>query len=153
MSIFNGDLSGIPHNSVFDLVGAPLQMLGVDPSDIPFVGGLFTSPEGEAAERAYKNMQRTYQQYRPMAAQGRMNALGNQLDLFGPVNDQLGAMYGKQFDLGVLRRNPMPAGMVPGLQTGYGPPPSAAPQQMTPDMLASAFPETSSIGRKFGFGR
>lgn len=80
----------------------------------PMATAIFGSPQEEALQKQIKAMQDAYTAYRPQVAQSRMNALGNQLSVYGPVNDMLGKMYGQgaQVDTSKLMQNPM-ANMFP----------------------------------------
>lgn len=78
----------------------------------------------EQLQQRFKEMEQKYAQYRPEAAQSRMNALNQQLGAFGPINDLLERMYGpgNKFDLAALGQNPMTPGMMNAatLPEGFG---------------------------------
>jgi hypothetical protein len=90
----------------------PGNALGIDMSGLPVVGGMFPNKHAEALEAQFRKMMETYQQLREPMQQAQMNALGQQLSVFGPVNDQIGRMYGQgsMFDTAPLLQNPIPAG-------------------------------------------
>lgn len=116
--------------------------LGMNPSQLPVVGnigkslGLWDDPNEQAYRQALQQAAQQVQQYRPMEAQARMNALGNQLSLMGPMNAALGQAYGPgfQFDTNRLLQNPMPQGMSQIGTPGYKPqnPVYSAPQAPSP---------------------
>lgn len=93
---------------------------------LPVVGGPLKAalgdPDQERMQRVMAQIAEQYRQYRPQMAQARMTGLGNQLSLFGPVNNLLSQMYGplaqtpgapgspgQMFDLSKLMNNPMNA--------------------------------------------
>lgn len=65
------------------------------------------------------------QAYRPEMAQARMNALGNQLSAYQPMNNVLGAMYGKQNQIDTTQ---------------------AMKNQMSPQMMQTGAPNLSDLG-------
>jgi hypothetical protein len=140
-----GSQRTLSNQGVTALGGGPgAQLAGVDPD-------------------AYKMLQMHLgalgaQEYRPEMAQGRINALGNELSAYRPMNNVLGSMYGaqgqidttqgmrnplsdramqigapNQQDIGLSPMRPPPASPYstgPGLTTGVGAPGQYAPHQM-----------------------
>lgn len=100
-------------------------MLGINGAQLPVVGnvgkslGLWGDPAEENYQRIMSQVMQMVQQYRPMEAEARMNALRQQLPLFNPLSTALKSAYGPQYgiDTSTLAQNPMPAGM-----TGVGAP-------------------------------
>lgn len=79
--------------------------------------GLFApDPAGDAEKghlRQLEEAQRRYAEYRPQALQARLSAIQNAANMFGPVNNALGRMYGPdaQLNLEGAGVNPFDPGM------------------------------------------
>jgi len=121
-----------------DYFGAPFRMLGMEPSQLPIVGGLHTDPAEEEAQRRLEEMSAEMQRMRPIYQDAQMQGLGQQLAAMQPANQMLGQMMGGSG----------PA--IPGLGQAQSPLPSeafATPPHAEPDergagseLLASLFP-------------
>lgn len=121
---------------------------------LPFVGeylsddllpmvGLGTSPEEMAMTQAMADAAKSYENYRPQAAQYRMQALGQTLGLLDPYTQAMGQVYGPSAmpDYSAAMRNPMipPQAMQPqGPPAPQGPTFGQMPQSMAYDMGAGA---------------
>lgn len=70
--------------------------LGGDLSQMPFIGGLFPNPRQAEMQRQMQQMANDYARQRLINQQQREQALRQQLALFGPAQQQMGAMYGAQ---------------------------------------------------------
>ncbi len=90
--------------------------MGMDFSldQIPMIGQAFGSAGEEAKKRGMHGVAKSYQAYRPEVAQARMNALNNQMSMFGPVNNMLGQMYGPdaQFSNAQATQSPLSTRMM-----------------------------------------
>lgn len=82
---------------------------------LPLVGGitsnLWGDPSQENMQRAFQQAQADMAKQRAYNMDGRMNAMGQGALAFGPRNDMLGQMMGKQgpaMDLAPMLKNPMP---------------------------------------------
>lgn len=92
-----------------DLVGGLPRMVGIEPSGLPIVGGMFTNPAEEAQKRQFGEIARVLQQYRQMIPGARRRALSSSLGAFTPANRMLGSMYGPQamVDMSSIAQDPM----------------------------------------------
>lgn len=95
-----------------DIIGAPLSAVGLEPSNLPIVGGLFTDPAEEEAQRKLQEMSAEYERLRPIYAQAQEQALRQQLGAMQPTNQMLGQMMGlpgQAMDLKALGRPTLPS--------------------------------------------
>lgn len=106
-----GDILG--GKSPMDILGMPAEMMGINPSTIPIVGGLFGDPAMEAHSEQLRNIAAAYQQMRPEVAQAKSQAIQNSLGALAPANNMLAMMYGPQamMDFQQMGANPVPASM------------------------------------------
>ncbi len=95
--------------SLFDPIGGLLDVVGVEPSTLPVIGGMFDDPAEEDLQRRMGEARDRFEAMRPQMADARMYGLRNQLTAFGPANRALAAMYGPQaaIDFAPLGQNPM----------------------------------------------
>lgn len=84
-------------------------------NSLPGAGGFLTSlwgdPGQEAHQKAMQQAQEMLKMQRSNQMDGRMNAMNQGAMAFGPRNDMLGQMMGKQgpaMDLAPMMQNPMP---------------------------------------------
>ncbi len=111
-----------------DVIGAPLDMLGISGSQLPVIGGMFTDPAEEAAQQKLREISAEYKRMRPIYNQAMGQSLQQQLGAYGPANQMLGQMHGMApgqgvVDLQALGQNPLPSSAFEQL-----PPPGAPPQ-------------------------
>lgn len=76
---------------------------------LPFIGGLFGDNASEEQQKRLGKMAKQYEAQLDPMKQARMNALAQSMSLFGPLNNQLGRLYGSDamFDFGSLLQDPM----------------------------------------------
>lgn len=99
--------------SIPDLAGGIPRSLGFEPSNTPFIGGLFNSPAQEMQQAQFANIAKALEQYRPQVAQAQSQALGNSLASFVPANNMLGQMYGPgaMIDFNTIAQSPVTQAM------------------------------------------
>lgn len=110
---------------------------GIQPSRLPFVGGLFPNPDEKAMRQAMADAAASYQAARPQSAAAWNAALGNMMGAYSPAQSALAQMYGGT-------QAPPPAG-----------PPPGQPMAQAQSMLPSQPPKpqgASAIGGLFGGG-
>jgi hypothetical protein len=84
-----------------------------NPRNIPIIGQFMPDKNTGKAEAALNTANAQYDEYRPMQAQSRMEALQAQSRALEPVQNQLTAMYGPSAHL------TMPDGKLPPSMQGY----------------------------------
>lgn len=102
---------------------------------IPLVGGitsnLWGDPSQEAMQQAFGQAQDQLKENRAYNMEGRMNAMNQAALAFGPRNDMLGQMMGKQgpaMDLAPMLQNPMPHQQQQSIrQAAFGSAPPSGP--------------------------
>lgn len=81
--------------NVFEnFLGGPLRGLGLEPQQLPLVGGFFGNPAADAKVQALEDAARQYEAYRPQVAAARLNALRQALGGFGATNQMVQQMTG-----------------------------------------------------------
>lgn len=123
-------------------------------NSLPVVGGLTSQlwgdPSQEAVQQAYREAQQQLAKQRAYQMDARMNAMNQSAMAFGPRNEMLGQMMGKQgplMDLGPMLQNPMPQGMQSDIQkAAFG----TAPPSVPPPMAQGAF---SGVGQQNPYRR
>lgn len=96
-------------SSPLDLVGGIPRMLGLEPSHLPLVGGMFTDPAAQAHQQQFaeaaKALQEYQQEMRPVTMQGMRQAA----QMYQPSIDLLRMMYGPDvasFDINQILKDP-----------------------------------------------
>lgn len=83
-------------------------------NSLPIVGGLssaiFGDPNQEDHQKQMEAAAQRIKQYRPMAMQGRMNAMNQGSLAFNPLNELMSQMYGPgaRQDIQGMNKNPLP---------------------------------------------
>lgn len=125
---------------LFDtLVGGPLKVLGLEPSSLPVVGGMFENPANKRMQKHIRQMIAEMQQSRAMFPEARMNVLRQQIGALTPANRMTGAIAGPEamVQTGGMFENPFPVGH---------------PSNPSPEMLAEAERKKRG-GKATPFGR
>lgn len=107
---------------------------------LPIVGGitsnLWGDPSQEAVQKAYGQAQEDQAKQRAYMMDARMNAMGLGMQAFGPRNEMLGQMMGKQgplMDLNKMAINPMGSAQQQDIRTAaFGNPTQQGQQAQTP---------------------
>src|SRR5258708_1333725 len=92
---------------------------GLNNSNIPLIGSLFSNPVGENKTAEFYRNAATLNAYRPERQQGLMNTIGNRSTAYQGANNALASMYGTggAQPPSQLMSNPMSPNML-GLQNG-----------------------------------
>lgn len=108
---------GAPGGGLMDIVGTPFKAIGLDPTGLPVIGGMFGSSDAEKAQTAQmRQAAQAYQAMRGPQAAARSASLGNTLEgIGGGGNALMERVYG------------------PGMGMDFE---QAAQNPITPEMLA-----------------
>ncbi len=81
--------------NLFDeILGGPLGAIGIDGSQMPIIGGMFTNPATEKAERDMRRAAAQYEAYRPELRQANVSTANQALAQYLPAQRALIDMYG-----------------------------------------------------------
>jgi len=115
---------GSESGGIFGMIGEPLRAIGLEPSSIPLIGGLFgQSPADQAAVDQMRAASAAYQAMRGPASEASAGAMQNMLHgIGGPANAAMGQVYGPtaMMDFNRAAQNPVTPSM---LGVGPTPPP------------------------------
>ncbi len=110
--------------SIFDdTIGMFTRAVGIEPSQLPVVGGLFSDPAEEAHAAQMRIVAQGLGAYREPMAQSQTNAINQSLGAYAPANTMMGMMYGPQMqmDFDAMGASPLAPGQIPdGSQPGPG---------------------------------
>lgn len=131
---------GASGGGIMDIVGAPFEAIGLDPTGIPIIGGMFGNSPAEDAQLAQmRQAAQNYKNMRAPQAEARSAALGNTLEgIGGGGNALMDRVYGPGMgmDFQQAAQNPISQEM---LEVGNpsGPPGGMAPSQGFQDAYSS----------------
>ena len=79
-----------------DALTAPFKMLGLDPSGLPLVGGIFPNDNEENYAKAFEEAKRLLEERDAAQQQARMNMIQQGQQTLAPMGKALETMYGPQ---------------------------------------------------------
>src|SRR5512139_673449 len=137
------------------MVGGLMGGIGLNLSQIPFVGGMFPDPNAPAMQAAMQNAANTYASQRPVTAQAFENLMNQVRAGYQPAQNALASMYGGGNGTpnlaGAPTSAPPPEGWSPG-QPSPGQQMAAQQASSAPRRHGASHGPFGAIGDILGFG-